>query len=113
MNIELLEKHADEDVQLLFFLSCLPGGAKAEQLSQMLGRDIKKGLAILDDLAFLESDDLSKRKLTPYMCNYCNVTLANQEREGSKAKASYVKTICKFYRDVLKSSFLLIGRVFP
>ena len=44
MSLKLLEENSPEDMSLLYFLGCLPGGVKESQLKKMYNRDIGKSL---------------------------------------------------------------------
>lgn len=70
--------------------------------------EVSKGLGLLEDLAFLETD-LSRRRLTAYMTNYCESSIVNEEQKS--LKVSYIDAICSFYKEILEGNFRLIGKV--
>lgn len=43
-SVNLLEQASPEDMSLLYFLGCLPGGVKEDQLKKMYDQNIEKGL---------------------------------------------------------------------
>lgn len=55
-SIQLLEQSSKDDVQVLYFLGCLPGGIREPQLRQMLDRQVKLTLEKLESLSFLENE---------------------------------------------------------
>ena len=69
MSVKLLESSNREDLALLYFLGCLPGGATEEQLAQMWNNDVSESIERIKALSFLEYG-IVKLRLTPTMLNY-------------------------------------------
>ena len=72
MSVKLLEEA--DNLQMLYFLGCLPGGVNKRQLWKMREMDqdrkqIDQSIKNLDELSFLESG-VEKVVLTPYMISY-------------------------------------------
>ena len=102
MSVKLLEEINPDDLALLYFLGCIPGGAKEYQLKKMWKDKIEKSLENLEQLTFLEVG-VEKYMLTPYMISYVNQTIEMD------SKSKYMKIICNFYKEILFDSYLKIG----
>ena len=102
MNVKMLEKTKPKDMALLYFLGCLPGGCKQDQLTKMWNMDVTEILQDLEKLSFLEVG-VEKYVLTPYMISYINDQL------DLSTKIDYMKRICNFYKDLLKKNYEQIG----
>lgn len=104
MSVKLISQTYPEDVDLLFFIGCLPGGVQDKQLEKMWGKDISRSLERLSELSFFETGT-NKLNLTPTMISY----IENHMDESSKK--FYFLNICEFYRNILYESYLHIGKV--
>ena len=72
MSVKLLEEA--DNLQMLYFLGCLPGGVNRKQLLKMREmeqdrKQLDQSIKNLDELSFLESG-VEKVVLTPYMISY-------------------------------------------
>ena len=75
MSINLLKDSSPNDMQLLYFLGCLPGGVLETQIKSMwVLPNIRKSLENLEALSFLETG-LEKYVLTPFMISYVEDTI--------------------------------------
>lgn len=103
MGVKLLETTYPDDMYLLYFLGCLPGGVKFYQLKQMWDQNLEKSLGNLEQLSFLEVG-VEKYVLTPYMLSYIDGSIE------LASKYNYMTIICQFYMDILLDSYRQIGK---
>ena len=55
MSIEMLQRNDPNDINVAYYLTCLPGGVKEPQLRKIMKCDeVMQSLIRLDQLSFLE-----------------------------------------------------------
>ena len=69
ISVKLLESSNKEDMDLLYFLGCLPGGVTEEQLLKLWNNDVSESLERINALSFFEIG-IERLQLTPTMINY-------------------------------------------
>jgi len=105
MSVKLLESTQLDDINLLYFLGCLPGGVSEIQLTSMYGLDeLTDSLERLRELSFLEVG-VEKLMLTPSIMSYIGDTLLDE------SKNDYMQRICDFYQGLLYESYEQFGRM--
>lgn len=105
MSVKLLESTQLDDINLLYFLGCLPGGVSEVQLHEMYGLDeLTDSLERLRVLSFLEVG-VEKLMLTPSIMSYIGDTLLDE------SKNDYMQRICDFYQGLLYESYKQFGRM--
>ena len=81
-SIQLLEDSSPDTLNLLYFLGCLPGGMKLDQLKELwYGPDIEKGIEILDTMSLLQPDTDYKITLTPFLNKYIELSIAPNDKD--------------------------------
>lgn len=106
LSINLLSETYPEDVDLLFFLGCLPGGVTKEKLEEMWVNETAKSLSRLTSFSFFDvSTSKEKLLLTPTMIKYVDDSMEQS------SKKNYLLRICNFYKELLLKSYLEIGIV--
>lgn len=105
-SVKLLESTQLDDINLLYFLGCLPGGVTEEQLCEMWGPDkLGESLGRLKKLSFLEIG-VDKLMLTPSINSYI------EDSMDAVSKYDYMLCICDYYQSPLYECFKKISRIF-
>ena len=87
-SIQLLETGDPESLNLLYFLGCLPGGVRSEQLKKMFGDDKRQQLHTLKKLSFLDASQEPKIAVITFITSHVNNTINSEDKE------EYMKRIC-------------------
>ena len=109
MSIKLLESTYKEDIPLLYFLGCLPGGIHKDKLPDMCKYKfdtIELSLSRFEELSLFEEYDSQKQKLllTPTMIQHIEKSI------DLSSKLDYMKIICEYYIELLIKSYQEIGK---
>ena len=98
ISVKLLESSNKEDMDLLYFLGCLPGGVTEEQLLKLWSNDVSESLERINALSFFEIG-IERLQLTPTMINYI------QDNIDHNSKIEIMEKICDFYTHLLQMCY--------
>ena len=101
MSIELLESKRKEDVDLLYFLGCLPGGFKTVEALQSMyphQHDLYDSIKSMKDLSFFEVG-AEKTMLSPHVIDYVNKNIE------PSTKTQFMIIVGNYYSELLQKNY--------